>query len=78
MKAIIFLLVAVLFAGCSASVVTTTTTYPMNHFQTGKTIQKSGLRSCRSSAMRLSERVSPRIFDSVKISQREPVHRRAD
>lgn len=44
MKAIIFLLVAVLFAGCGASVVTTTTTYPMNHFQTGKTIGSDSLK----------------------------------
>ncbi len=44
MKAIISLLAAVLFAGCTASVVTTTTTYPMNHFQSGRTIGIDSLK----------------------------------
>jgi len=44
MKAISFLLAAALFAGCTASVVTTTTTYPMNHFQSGRTIGIDSLK----------------------------------
>ncbi len=44
MKIIFFLLVGALLAGCSASVVTTTTTYPMNHFQSGKTIGSDSLK----------------------------------
>lgn len=45
MKRIAFLLVATLFAGCGASVVTTTTTYPMNHFQSGKTVEIDSAKS---------------------------------
>ncbi len=44
MKAIVFLLTAALFTGCTASVVTTTTTYPMNHFQSGRTIGIDSLK----------------------------------
>ncbi len=45
MKKIIFVFfVGVLLAGCSASVVTTTTTYPINHFQSGKTIGIDSLK----------------------------------
>ncbi|MFQ3608655.1 MAG: hypothetical protein SNJ55_08510 [Chloroherpetonaceae bacterium] len=44
MKIIFFLLVGSMLAGCTASVVTTTTTYPMNHFQSGKTIGSDSLK----------------------------------
>jgi hypothetical protein len=44
MKLIIFLLASLSLVGCTASVVTTTTTYPMNHFQSGRTIGVDSLK----------------------------------
>lgn len=44
MKLIISLLVSLSLVGCTASVVTTTTTYPMNHFQSGRTIGIDSLK----------------------------------
>jgi hypothetical protein len=44
MKLIISLLASLSLVGCTASVVTTTTTYPMNHFQSGRTIGIDSLK----------------------------------